>query len=499
MLRHWAGVLGTLAVLTSISCLLCTTWRPSGSLTPCTSCWRETPALNEPQGEFSRDPPYSSVAAAAASARRLPESVPSSSDYGRSSAETLFILTRSFGGQLTRAVKNLMMQQCWARDLSREAVILEPFSQDSQLLHSREIWRAFWKEKNGNVARFSDYFDLSLFNTASRADGGAPLIPWEEFWFRAPRNALVVATPSASCALIVNHHLQTKADKDLKEFLLMLQYMNFKVTRIVPVNCYDRGRSQKMRQLVLDHSHNSTIVFSTWRNYNVARSWLEVSRRCNISDKYPASRLRPSAMMVRHTNNYRTGILRADKTIAVMLRVERFLTFKSAHHISETVDSCLAKTLAVYSDLKKAARWAASQPFLTLDIGRYGSGEMQSNESVVKMAGSLEAVTESVTRFLVEVYGGRWRSLEEWEDSFLQATEGFGERGYVAMLQREIAVSSDCLVLMGGGSFQEVAATHYLHAHPDPAHQCLHLVCTPSSLAHSLERTTAWRPTTIAH
>ena len=386
------------------------------------------------------------------------------------------------------------MQQCWARDLGPSVVIMEPFSHESQLLHTPQIWESVKRGRTQNVARFSDYFDLELYNTASLRDGGAPLIKWEEFLIHAPRQAIVVVTPQASCSLIVNRHLHTTVDRYLKGFLRTLQQMGFRVLKIVPVNCYDRFRNQKLKQLLLANMKNATIVFSSWRNYNVARTWLEVLPRCDISDKYPADRLRPSARLIKHTQNYRSLVLGADKSVAIMLRVERFLTLKSSHSVGETVESCLEKTLDMYSELREDRRWAGSQPFLTLDIGQYGSGVMQSNDTVLRMNQSLDSVTHSVTQFLVRIYKGRWKSLEEWEDSFLLATEGITERGYVAMLQRQIAVGSECLVLMGGGSFQEVAATHYLRAHPDPATQCLRVVCAATALTTTLEHSQErWR------
>ena len=446
----------------------------------------------------SQNSQYSSVmTGAAVSQSTIPQSTSTPSFSSESTADPqkkIFILTHSFGGQLTRAVRNMMMQQCWARDLSPAVRILEPFSQESQLLHTPQIWEAVKRGKTQNVARFSDYFDLELYNNISLQDGGAPLIKWEELLLHAPRQAIAVLTPQASCSLIVNHRLKTTVDRFFKDFLKTLQQMNFKILNIVAVNCYDRNRSKKLKQLLLTHMHNSTIVFSSWRNYNVAKTWLTVNPRCDISDKYPADRLRPSSKMRRHTHNYHSQVLRADKTIAIMLRVERFLTLKkSSQTVEETVDSCLEKTLEVYSDLKRDSRWAGSQPFLTLDIGRYGSGLMQRNETVQRMNESLEAVTSSVRHLLVEIYEGRWRSLEEWEESFLEATEGIGERGYVAMLQREIAVGSDCLILMGGGSFQEVAANHYLRTHPDSAQQCLHVVCAATALTTTLENSERWR------
>lgn len=402
-----------------------------------------------------------------------------------------FIITHSFGGQLTRAVKNMMIQQCWAQGLPNTATILEPFSSESLLLHTPEIWDSVRSGRMKNAARFSDFFDLKLYNHVSVEDGGVPLVMWEEFLLRAPRQVVVVPTPPASCSLIANHHLQTVIERDFKAFLKGLQTRNFNIVKVFPINCYDQNRGKKLVEMMSPYLLNSTIAFSSWRNYNVARTWLNLDTRCNVSDKYPADRLLPSPKIKMHMQYYRTNILEAEKTIAIMLRVERFLCLKqrsSSHLMDETVDSCLDKTLSLFLQLKQEPVWANSQPFLTLDIGKYGSGIMQSNETVAKFGESLEAVTKSVTALLVKVYNGRWGSIREWEDSFVDATEGITERGYVAMLQRGIAVESDCLILMGGGSFQEVAANQYLQAHPDPAQQCLHTVCAATAIPTSLEK-----------
>lgn len=396
-----------------------------------------------------------------------------------------YIITQSFGGQLTRAVKNMMMQQCWAQGLPNTATILEPFSSKSLLIHSPEIWDSVRRGQMNNAARFSDYFDLKLYNHISVEGRAVPLVMWEEFLLRAPRQVVVVPTPRGSCS---NHHLHTVMDTNFRAFLKGLQKWNFNIVKVFPINCSDENRGKKLIEVLSPFLLNSTIAFSSWRNYDVVKSWLDLDSRCN-EHKYPADRLLPSAKMKMHMQNYRTNILRAKTTIAIMLRVERFLTLKLRSSTSETVDSCLNKTLSQFLQLKQEPVWANSEPFLTLDIGRYGSGIMQKNDAVAKFGESLESVTKSVTALLVKVYNGRWGSIEEWEKSFPKATEGIAERGYVATLQRSIAIESDCLILMGGGSFQEVAAKQYLQAHPDPQQQCLHVICSATAITTSLEKT----------
>ena len=397
-----------------------------------------------------------------------------------------YIITRTYGGQLTRAIKNLMMQQCWAWGLGMQASIVEPFSSKSLLLHTPVLWDALRQGTMVDAARFSDYFDLEFYNHVSGAQRGVPLTIWEDFLTHAPRQAVVVATPMASCEAMQRRGTQSSTDKNFKVFVEGLELLNFQVVKRVVIDCSDPNRSQKLTEELSPFLFNATLVFSSWRSYGVVKTWLSVDSQCDASGKYPAERLAPSSRIQEHMKRYRSNVLRANKTIAIMLRVERFLTLKSSGRSNETVDSCLRKTLAVYAGLKRQLQWADSEPYLTLDIGRFGSGIMQKEEAVSKFGESLKDVTNLVTDLLVKVYDGRWESIRQWEDGFLEATGGVHERGYVAMLQRGIAVQSDCLVLMGGGSYQEVAATQYLEAHPGPGQQCLHTVCSATALTTSL-------------
>ena len=397
-----------------------------------------------------------------------------------------YIITRTYGGQLTRAIKNLMMQQCWAWGLGMQASIVEPFSSKSLLLHTPALWDALRQGTMVDAARFSDYFDLEFYNHVSAAQRGVPLTIWEDFLTHAPRQAVVVATPMASCEAMQRRGTQSSTDKNFEVFVEGLELLKFQVVKRVVIDCSDSNRGQKLTEELSPFLSNATLVFSSWRSYGVVKTWLSVDSQCDASGKHPAERLAPSSRIQEHMKSYRSNVLRANKTIAIMLRVERFLTLKSSGRSNETVDSCLRKTLAVYAGLKRQPQWADSEPYLTLDIGRFGSGIMQKEEAVSKFGESLKDVTKLVTDLLVKVYDGRWGSILQWEDSFLEATGGVHERGYVAMLQRGIAVQSDCLVLMGGGSYQEVAATQYLEAHPGPGQQCLHIVCAATALTTSL-------------
>jgi len=43
-------------------------------------------------------------------------------------------------------------------------------------------------------------------------------------------------------------------------------------------------------------------------------------------------------------------------------------------------------------------------------------------------------------------------TMEQWEQSFVQATNGIEDNGYIAAMQRTVLENSKCLVMFGGGS-----------------------------------------------
>ena len=67
------------------------------------------------------------------------------------------------------------------------------------------------------------------------------------------------------------------------------------------------------------------------------------------------------------------------------------------------------------------------------------------------------------------------------EESFAQVASVANSGGYMAALQRTIASKADCLILVGGGYFQELALNDYKMNHPDKNKWCVHLVCATYS------------------
>ena len=403
-----------------------------------------------------------------------------------------YILTQSFGGQMTRAIKNMMLQQCVAGLLAGPSSnIVEPFSANSDLYHSPRFWKDLETEKIHEAPRFSDFYDLEYYNQKSKEDGSAQLVTWQYFLTNAPRNAVVLVLPQRSCAnntqedaSRVNLSSHCTFSKDFDNFITELKRYNFVIKKVICVSCTGEHRPLTMSELYreLYPEQNVTVLVNLWGNLKKTSGWLQVPHVCNSCEASSTlTRLRHSSLVDIHTQYYKDNIIQSKRYIAVMLRIERFLTDQKIERTNVSLSSCINSALEIHDQLKRGT--PNNGTFLTLDVGRFGSHIMQKTNAVSKLAANVEHSVESITS-LAEVavshlYSGKY-TLDSWEDTFVEASGGITEMGYIATLQRDIATKADCLILMGGGYYQQVAAYQYIKHHPNRSSRCLFTVCVKS-------------------
>lgn len=396
----------------------------------------------------------------------------------------LYILTQSYGGQMTRAIRNMMDQQCWAGKFKGVDVsITEPFSTQSQLVHTPQIWNEMIGGQLHTAARFSDYYDLTYFNTECMKVKTAQLVSWEKFRDSAPRVAISVSIPTHSCSG-ANFESKCVYSKTFQSFIDALINMGFNVVKSVCLTC-PMGQPYKLEDFAYMLSSNNTLTdvsvfINTWRNFAFTQAWLQVPDYCKFAETPESSNfLVPSSLVAHHSQYYVKNFIRKKHFVGIMLRIERFLTLAISGRSSESIKSCLNKIVLIYNDIRTKKNVGA---YITVDIGKFGSGIMQKRAAVSRFGkGSIEFITKSVEFMLKHLYNATV-TLEDWENTFINTTRGITERGYIAMLQRTIASQSDCLILMGGGSFQQVAGIQYLNKMKDKAKTpCLHTVCTSES------------------
>ena len=124
-----------------------------------------------------------------------------------------------------------------------------------------------------------------------------------------------------------------------------------------------------------------TLIFNTWHTpWYVRNSKLQNPGQCQqVKVKSKKPQFRPSPRLLEDGEYYRNHFLNSSKSLAIMLRLERMiLKFRKSEDIEYQVQKCLAEVTAIATDLRPKENLRGSggsvEPFVTLDLGRYGSG-----------------------------------------------------------------------------------------------------------------------------
>ena len=410
-----------------------------------------------------------------------------------------YIITQTYGGQMTRGIRNMMLQQCWAASLGRSTHIVEPFLSHSNLYHSSSFWTRLDKGELYEAAKFSEYYDLQYYNEKSLEDESLELTTWENFVKDAPRNSVVLVVPEQSCSLSSNKHVLPGAKKLLsncsftssfRDFIVGLKKYDFRTIKTICVHCSQFTSPLTIRELyneINQAGQRISLLINTGRNFAATSSWLRVPNFCRLSQNpSTTTRLRPSLLVIKHTQYYKKTIIGNKHIVALMLRIERFLMQqRSQRTIQNNLTSCVNTALEIHDKIREEKD---AGTFLTLDVGRFGSHVMQHSHAVSRLTSqggdTMESITSLAKDTIKHIYNGKF-TLKTWEETFIEASGGITEMGYIAMLQRNIATEADCLILMGGGSFQQVAAYQYIKNHPEPSGRCLHTVCVTQNFDKS--------------
>ena len=179
--------------------------------------------------------------------------------------------------------------------------------------------------------------------------------------------------------------------------------------------------------------------------------------------------------MMRDVAFYEKNFLHSPSNVTVMLRIEHILlpendvVFSSREGVSK-IKWCLDAAIKV----SKKVGEPGLTPLITLDISDYGDSELkQSLDSAnVSVDVALKLAKKTFNSLVQDKL-----TFEDWSSSFTKAAQGTQNKAYIATLQRVLAARSRCLVLVGGGNFQELALRGYIQNHPDRNTWCIHPVC----------------------
>lgn len=341
-----------------------------------------------------------------------------------------YTLALSFHDQQTWALGNLYSLQNWAYSLNMS--VLEPFLLSTTLGLPREM--------SPSCLPLSTLYNMNFWNENVKWSGNSVTVKWDQFITSAPKNMILVQTdPNIRRCTTENMKLQVS---------LLIKAFGFKVVHEICLSRPPISVEQFNRKILGNFSADDvSVVFSEW-SQNTAGTVLDLTSAHMPMALSATLPLHPSAMITNNAQSYISKFLNDGKFIAMLFRSEWLTMYSSVAIFNNTLQGCVSKALDYIHKAKE--KTGAEQVFLGLDVGRFGSKTVEPEKKAVALK-TFEQQLVPVTQF---------SSFTNWEESFERVGQ-YPVPGYIAHLQRTIAMESSCLLLMGSGSFLKQALDHY--------------------------------------
>lgn len=370
-----------------------------------------------------------------------------------------YTMALSYQDQMTSTVIRVAALQCWAQPYKLHVV--EPVVDHSHLVYP------FSLNLSKNVIYLGDIFDLDYWNgkrdelSDYKIWPFAPLVRWKSFATCAPRKIILVQVIHAGredkkspCTF---HNFKKYWEGFFKPlFFKVIQRVCIDLTNYPSIN-EAQFESMVFKDYV-DTTNEFTVVFEEWRGFlnknNAEKNFIEViDSPCTVSfTGKPAveNYLKPSKHILSdaraYVDRYMDGNPEYD---TIMMRLEHMITISA----TDAGVSCLN----VVREFVERRRHAGTKNFfLATDVGKFGSDVLQTRigNKPVKLF---------LQPFLDYIFNGPI-TLEDYENSFEEVT-GIDNSGYVSTLQKTLASKSHCLLMIGGGLFQQHALWWYRQNH----------------------------------
>ena len=406
-----------------------------------------------------------------------------------------YVVGMVYSGQQGAGVQALMSLQCFIGSFGLPMQILEPAISSTKFGSYHSI------DNQSLLTSFSDMFDITHFNTVSENAGLASLVTMKDFIVDAPKVTILVVTRHQTsygqhkCVNSVSiiwsgentslcYQLNNTVTVTMHSLRKFTMSGGFCIKRVVSVivlpksgNSFELFNKTDLYDKVFGpfYPHDVTLIFSEWRTpWYIANSSHVPSRCQEMKLKSKKAQFRPSPQLLADVKYYKEHFLNSSNSLAIMLRFERMLLLlKKRGNIEKEMKKCLDEVVSTASNIWRRKNQRGI-PMVTLDIGKYGSGSWVSSMDVKQLNWS--KITKLAKETLSTLFNNQL-GFEEWEMSFSKAARRYGNGGYIAAVQRTLASQAECLVLAGGGNFQELAMRDYMRNHPNKGNWCIHLVC----------------------
>ena len=375
----------------------------------------------------------------------------------------IHLVVEHYIGQQGTGINEVASLQCWTGSLGLNISIVEPCIRNTTIVGVLDQ-----SLESNNTMVLGDYFDiLEHINNVSRRLGMSGIITLNEALSKPLKKVVYVKTKTKTedTRVLWSSDPKNSCYKNTKHGVTRIRvnigvYCILRIVAITQTNLIKQNLSS-----ILGPYYNKgiTLVISRW---GTLRNVGGISRLTSCTGEYVIPWSTPSKMLLQHAKNYEDTYLQSKNTLAIMVRVEHMLK-NNLQHKEDTAPRC-------FENVTKIIKQHGTYPLMiAADVGVHGSNSF--NWFVKDQSSLHKAIT--LLKNIIPVWLNKQFSFEEWEASFVKSANGIINPGYIAALQRIIATRADCLVLVGGGKFQELALRGYLHQHEDRRKRCLQFIC----------------------
>jgi len=379
----------------------------------------------------------------------------------------------------TSASRNLLSLVHWAGDMNM--TVVEPCVYNS-FFNLASCVNMMDPPSNSLPLLFRDYFDIDYWNYQTLSHKiGKPLLAWEQFIKKMPNEAIIVYTWSVhgkKSAVFIDGEIEKDAMECYGQENIanrpqfskeIFSKLGIKITREVCVR-FDRLVPINLqwfnRRILGGHKKSDVLIlFTYWTGIFKGRIYLN---KKEYRHKEAFDYLKPSHRVIQHSKKYAEQFLGGDSYVAIQLRTIKIASVlrHTQHYSQEDLVNFFNKNCS--QQISTVLKKLKGKLFLAVDLGRFGDHSYEM---------SLHLTSDSrgkiLPGLLSSVYGDVW-SQAQWENSFVQATGGITDSGYIATMQKILVTNAACVVIGGSGQFHSSLMIEYM-TRKDP---CIYEVCT---------------------
>jgi len=382
------------------------------------------------------------------------------------------ILVSLIAEQQVGAAMNMFSLQKWAKSVG--ASVVEPFVQNSMF----KLPIVFSQKALDTKLRFRDYFDIDIWNNMSMLMNGTPLVPWETFVDQAPKKYIFVVIVNSlrkeeRSIYIDDEIMQQPYCKDTllfttEKYRFYIDQLQLKLVRRVCLSFYKTVMDiDNFTNIIYGNFSSPDVIvwFHIWKGFS-KNNRVRVFQQHYHRNRETLTMLHTSKRVLYHSQKYIRKFLKSEpgKYTAISIRTMLRGKYLPRSNHSSFFHNCIKNLGGVISN----TNISDSTKFVAMDLGRFG-------DSVVENYIHKNIIRNIETEVFQTVYNNSI-TMKKWEQSFIRATNGITDSGYIAAIQRTIVENSQCLVLFGGRSnFQRTLLLNYIEKHTKAP--CIYEVC----------------------